>query len=146
MKLELKRIFKGETYTIGKLYIDGIYFCDTLEDVVRDIKTIDDKIYAKTAIPEGEYDIDMSTISPKYSIRKSYQWCRGRLPRLKNVPFFEGILIHSGNTAEDSAGCILVGQNKVKGKVINSMDTLKKLWVRLNVAYELSENIRIEIS
>lgn len=146
MKLELKRIFKGETYTIGKLYIDGIYFCDTLEDVVRDIKTIDDKIYAKTAIPEGEYDIDMSTISPKYSIRKSYQWCRGRLPRLKNVPFFEGILIHSGNTAEDSAGCILVGQNKVKGKVINSMDTLKKLWARLNVAYELSENIRIEIS
>lgn len=146
MKLELKRIFKGETYTIGKLYIDGIYFCDTLEDVVRDIKTNDDKIYAKTAIPEGEYDIDMGTISPKYSIRKSYQWCRGRLPRLKNVPFFEGILIHSGNTAEDSAGCILVGQNKVKGKVINSMDTLKKLWACLNVAYELSENIRIEIS
>lgn len=146
MKLKLKRIFKGETYTIGKLYIDGEYFCDTLEDTVRDIDTKEDKVYAQTAIPAGEYDIDMNTISPKYSRRKSYDWCRGRLPRLLDVPFFEGILIHSGNTAEDSAGCILVGRNKVKGKVIDSMNTLKNLWVKLNIANELGDDIKINIS
>lgn len=146
MKLELKRIFKGETYTIGKLYIDGEYFCDTIEDTVRDLKTKEDKIYAQTAIPAGEYDVNMNIISPKFSKRKDYDWCRGRLPRLMNVPFFEGILIHSGNTERSSAGCIIVGYNTVKGRVTDSMNTMKKLWVRLNVANEMGDDIKINIS
>ena len=105
MNLLVKRIFKGENYTIGKLYIDGQYFCDTLEDTVREIK-----IPNKTAIPAGTYKVIVN-VSPRF----------GRpLPRLLNLPNFEGILIHRGNTPEDTSGCILVGENKVKGKVINS--------------------------
>lgn len=146
MNLELKRIFKGKDYTIGRLFIDGEYFCDTLEDPVRKLDSIKDKIYSETAIPAGKYKISMSIVSPKYSIRKSYNWCGGRLPRLLDVPFFEGILIHSGNTPDHTAGCILVGENKVKGQVINSMNTLKNLWVKLNVADEIGEEIWIDIS
>lgn len=146
MNLELKRIFKGKDYTIGRLFIDGEYFCDTLEDPVRQLDSIDDKIYSKTAIPAGKYKISMSIVSSKYSIRKSYNWCGGRLPRLLDVPFFEGILIHSGNTPDHTAGCILVGENKIKGQVINSMNTLKNLWVKLNVADEVGEEIWIDIS
>lgn len=146
MNLELKRIFKGENYTIGRLFIDGKYFCDTLEDPVRQLDSIKDKIKEKTAIPAGKYKVSMSIVSPKYSIRKSYNWCGGRLPRLIDVPFFEGILIHSGNTPDHTAGCILVGENKVKGQVINSMNTLKNLWVKLNVADEVGEEIWIDIS
>lgn len=146
MNLELKRIFKGKDYTIGRLFIDGKYFCDTLEDPVRQLDSVDDKIYSKTAIPAGKYKISMSIVSPKYSIRKSYNWCGGRLPRLLDVPFFEGILIHSGNTPDHTAGCILVGENKIKGQVINSMNTLKNLWVKLNVVDEVGEEIWIDIS
>lgn len=146
MNLELKRIFKGKDYTIGRLFIDGKYFCDTLEDPVRQLDSADDKIYSKTAIPAGKYKISMSVVSPKYSIRKSYNWCGGRLPRLLDVPFFEGILIHSGNTPDHTAGCILVGENKIKGQVINSMNTLKNLWVKLNVADEVGEEIWINVS
>ena len=146
MNLELKRIFKGENYTIGRLFIDGEYFCDTLEDPVRQLDSIKDKIKEKTAIPAGKYKVSMSIVSPKYSIRKSYNWCGGRLPRLLDVPFFEGILIHSGNTPDHTSGCILVGENKIKGQVINSMNTLKNLWVKLNVADEVGEEIWIDIS
>lgn len=146
MNLELKRIFKGKDYTIGRLFIDGKYFCDTLEDPVRQLDSIKDKIYSKTAIPTGKYKVSMSVVSPKYSKRKSYNWCGGRLPKLIDVPFFEGILIHSGNTPDHTAGCILVGENKIKGQVINSMNTLKNLWVKLNVADEVGEEIWIDIS
>lgn len=104
-RLVLDRIFKGPDYTIGKLYIDGEYFCDTLEDTVRD-----KKIPNKTAIPAGTYKVIVNT-SPRF---------KRLLPRLLDVPGFEGILIHRGNTPEDTSGCILVGENKVKGKVINS--------------------------
>lgn len=112
MKLLLKRIFKGETYTIGKLYIDGKYFCDTLEDKVREVK-----IKNETAIPVGTYKVIVN-MSPRF---------KRLLPRLLNVPGFEGILIHRGNTDKDTSGCILVGENKVKGKVINSTPYEKKL-------------------
>ena len=105
MKLELKRIAYKETYTIGKLYIDGIYFCDTLEDKVRDIKIKD-----KTAIPCGTYKVQIT-----YSNR-----FKKMMPLLLNVPGFEGIRIHNGNSESDTSGCILVGQNKVKGKLVNS--------------------------
>lgn len=141
MRLLLDRIYKGKDYTIGRLYIDGVYFCDTLEDTVRDLPE-EEKIYSQTAIPAGTYKITLNIVSPKYSLRKSYDWCGGRLPRLLNVPFFDGILIHAGNTAKDSAGCILVGENKEKGKVLNSMATLKRLYKVLKSA---KDQIYIEI-
>lgn len=109
MKLRLQRIFKGEKYTIGKLFIDGAYYCDTLEDRVRNLP-FEKKVMSETAIPAGTYNVIVS-LSPKF---------KRELPRLLEVPFFEGILIHRGNTAKDTAGCILLGENKEVGKVINS--------------------------
>lgn len=114
MKLTVNRFFKGKEYTIGKLYIDGKYFCDTLEDVVR---PAGQKVYGKTAIPYGTY---------KCVLSKSTRF-KKVLPELLNVPMFSGVRIHSGNTHEDTEGCLLVGENKVKGKVINSRATMDKL-------------------
>lgn len=141
MKLLLKRIALRETYTIGKLYVDNHLFCDTCEDKVRDIER-EGKVYGKTAIPYGTYKVTLKVQSPKFSQRASYDWCKGYLPRLLNVPHFDGILIHAGNTAEDSAGCILVGENKVVGKVINSMATLKRLY---GILKEAGDDITLTI-
>lgn len=141
MKLELERRFLGESYTIGSLSIDGKKFCDTLEDKVRDLNKNgvfdgdEKKVYAETAIPYGTYDIVVD-YSPKF---------KRELPRLQNVKHFEGILIHRGNTAEDSAGCILVGENKVKGKVINSTPYEKELVQILKEAQDRKEPITIKI-
>lgn len=148
MKLLLKRIALRESYTIGKLYIDGTYFCDTCEDRVRDINKDGDlndvgegKVYGQTAIPYGTYQVTLDVQSPKYSQRAAYAWCKGYLPRLVDVPHFDGILIHSGNDATHSAGCILVGENKVRGQVINSMATLKRLVNLLKSADDITITI-----
>ena len=141
MKLTLKRIARKEGYTIGRLYIDDNPkpFCDTLEDKDRGleeampldmIKRI--KVKGETAIPTGTYELSMRHISPKYSRKKAFAFTGGVMPRLLNVPGYEGVLIHSGNTAADSEGCILVGENKAVGKVLNSMATFKALWSVLN--------------
>ena len=152
MELTIKRIALNNTYTIGKLYINGSYFCDTIEDKVRDLNKDGDlndlgecKIPSLTAIPYGKYEVTLKVKSPKYGLKPAYNWCNGYLPRLINVQHFEGILIHAGNTASDSAGCILVGENKVKGQVINSMLTLKKLYPILKAASDKNEKIWIKI-
>lgn len=144
MELKLKRIALRDTYTIGELYVDNHLFCNTIEDKVRDF-TKEGKVYGRTAIPYGRYEITMKVQSPKYSQRTSYAWCKGYLPRLLNVPHFEGILIHAGNTAEASFGCLIVGENKVKGQVINSMATLKRLIPILKYASDIGEKIWITI-
>jgi hypothetical protein len=135
MKLLLKRRFKGESYTIGSLYIDGVYFCDTLEDTDRGLTQLMPlseirklKIAGQTAIPTGTYKVVTNVVSPKYSTREAYRFCGGKVPRLLNVPGYEGVLIHIGNYATDTEGCILVGENKVKGQVINSTATFKRLY------------------
>lgn len=110
IKLRLKRIAYKDTYTVGKLYIDDIYFCDTIEDKVRELNSIKDKVAGETAIPKGTYKVILN-VSPKF---------KRLLPRLLDVPYFDGILLHRGNEAKDSAGCILVGENKEVGKVLNS--------------------------
>lgn len=117
-KLILHRKFKGSEYTIGKLYrVSGkseVYICDILEDTVRNsiTTTINRfiKIYGKTAIPYGTYEITRT-----YSNR-----FKKILPLLLNVPHYEGIRIHPGNTAADTEGCLLPGLNTVKGKVLES--------------------------
>lgn len=141
MKLELKRIARREGYTIGRLYIDGVYFCDTLEDRVRDL-TKEAKVYGKTAIPEGTYEVTLRVKSPRFSQKRQYDFCGGYLPRLLNVPQFEGVLIHIGNTAADTDGCILVGKNTVKGMITESTDTFRKLYNRLSLC---SGKITIEV-
>lgn len=124
MKLTLKRIALRSTYTIGKLYIDDAYFCDTLEDTVRDTNKSgkfdngEQKIKGKTAIPYGTYEIKW-TYSPRF---KKYT------PQLMNVPSFEGIRVHAGNTSADTEGCLILGENKQVGKVLNSRATINKFY------------------
>ena len=141
MELELKRIAKRDTYTIGRLYIDGAYFSDTIEDKDRglrqDLPLSVNKARKRagvTAIPTGRYRVTLGVQSPKYKDRKEYKFCNGYLPRLLNVPAFDGILIHIGNTADDSAGCILVGRNTQVGKVLKSTVTFWELYSKLQDA------------
>ena len=141
MELYLKRIAKRDTYTIGRLYIDGVYFCDTIED--RDRGMRQDAAYAankrlkvqhETAIPTGRYQVTLGVQSQRFKDKKAYAFCKGYLPRLLNVPCFDGVLIHIGNMAKDSSGCILVGENKVVGQVINSTQTFIRLYSKLKEA------------
>lgn len=111
MKIELNRIAKRPTYTIGKMYINGVYTCDTIEDTVRDFGVNGEgKVKGQTAIPTGTYKVIMT-----YSNRFKKQ-----LPLLVGVPYFEGVRIHSGNTEADTEGCILCGKNTEVGKVTSS--------------------------
>ena len=142
MDLKLNRIFFHKNYTIGKLYVNGQYWCDTMEDTNRDFNRdgdlLDDgegKVYAETAIPFGIYKVEV-TMSPRF---KRY------LPLLLNVPHFTGIRIHAGNSAGDSSGCILVGENKVKGGLVRSREYEDKLVKLLLEAQKKGENIFIEI-
>lgn len=133
-RILVQRTCRGSAYTIGKLFIDGNYICDTLEDVDRglssnmsedEIKKI--KIYGETAIPAGTYKVIMNVVSEKFKNRVWAKPYKGKLPRLVDVPGYEGVLIHVGNTAKDTLGCILVGENKVKGQVISSTNAFNKL-------------------
>lgn len=152
MELTVTRRYKSLLYTIGKLEVNHSYFCDTLEDPCRQL---DDsmtheqiqqiKVYGQTAIPTGTYKIDMDTISPKFKDRSWARFCGGKLPRLLNVKGFEGVLIHVGNKPEDTLGCILVGQNKVKGQVINSTATFEKLYKVMQEAHLRGELITITV-
>ena len=148
--LRLERTWKKKDYTIGRLFFKGQFFCNTIEDTDRGltsdmtVEEINDiKIPQKTAIPTGIYRVDLNTVSPKYSKKDYYKkLCDGKLPRLENVKGYDGILIHCGNTAEDSAGCVIVGENKAVGKVLNSRATFERL---LKALYDCSEEIFIEI-
>ena len=128
----LDRKYKKPSYTIGHLYFSTteskmVYFCDTLEDAVRPYGV---KIYGETAIPEGEYKFIIS-YSPKMKINA---------PLLLDVPAFNGVMIHPGNSSLDTMGCILVGENKVKGRLVNSRDTFIRL-MNLLRAYKQNEYI-----
>lgn len=131
MELLLKRIFLGETYTIGKLYVDGVKFCDTLEDKVR---PYGEKVYGETAIPYGEYKV-IITYSQRF---------KRPLPLLLNVPMFEGIRIHPGNTAVDTHGCILVGVNDSKGRISQSKFTFYQLFKKMTDSKQTEFKITIE--
>ena len=141
MELKLIRKYKKENYTIGKLYVNGTYFSDTIEDKDRGLRQTDAyasikrrKVYGETAIPTGKYQVMLGIYSPKFSKKKAYEFCDGMPPMIVNVPGFEGIRIHAGNTAKDSLGCILVGKNREEGKVLDSMVTLKALYAKLKTA------------
>jgi hypothetical protein len=135
--------FLGEAYTIGSLYSNGTCFCDTLEDKDRGLtqstpldEILSIKIPHETAIPTGVYKVVVHFSPAK----------KRMLPRLLSVPGFSGILMHRGNTKRDSSGCILVGENKVKGQVINSAQYEKRLVEILTEAQGRGEEIRIEIT
>lgn len=143
MELTLKRIARKPKYTIGKFYIDGKYFCDTIEDTDRGLSndmTLEEimkkKIKTKTAIPTGRYLVTINQVSPKFSQRPFYyeNANKGKVPRLLNVKGFEGILIHCGVNQDSTSGCLIVGENKIVGKVINSQETFIKLYAILQSA------------
>lgn len=156
MKLLLDRKYKKSTYTIGKLYIDGVYFCDTLEDKDRGLKDTDSldriksiKVMGQTAIPCGTYKVILSRQSPKYlydwSWQAKYRFCNGFLPLIDGIKGFSGCLIHIGNDNGDTAGCVLVGKNTQVGKVLQSTATFKALYAKLKAAHDKGESIYIEI-
>lgn len=153
MKISLKRIYTNNQYTIGHIYVDGTYVCDCIEDADRGLKdsmTLDEirskKIKDKTAIPQGNYKVTMNVISPRFSKKKYYKdFCGGRLPRITSVKGFDGVLIHIGNTDKDSSGCLIVGYNKEKGKVLNSKQAFEKLYKMLDSANRNGEKIDIKI-
>lgn len=128
MRITLIRIANRPTYCIGKLYIDGKYFCDTIEDTDRGLddkmseeEIVKYKIKSETAIPTGIYQITI-TYSPKY---------KKNMPLINNVKGYSGIRIHSGNTSKDTEGCLIVGKNKEVGKVLESRVTYNALYKRL---------------
>lgn len=142
MELKLIRKYKGLNYTIGHLYINGEHYCDTLEDADRglndsmDLDTIQSlKKPSITAIPYGTYKV-LITYSPRF---------KQKMPLLINVKGFDGIRIHSGNDHTHTSGCILVGENKEKGKVLNSKITYAKLFNLINDALNNNEEVRITI-
>ena len=147
MELILTRIAKRKTYTIGRLYIrqqvmdeylpgyENKYFCDTLEPTWRDYEHGAYKVKGRSAIPEGRYAVVIS-YSPKFK-----QW----LPILLGVPKFEGLRIHACNTAKDTEGCILVGQNREVGKVLDSRKWLNELKQKIVEAKDRGEAVWITI-
>lgn len=154
MKIELQRIANKKKagnggYCIGHLYIDGVYYCDTIEDIDRglsdgmtkaQIATI--KIPSKTAIPTGVYRVRMDRVSPKFSAKPYYKtFCGGKVPYLANVPGFEGILMHRGADEASSAGCLILGYNKVVGKVIDSQKAFEKVYKKLKTANDITITI-----
>lgn len=153
MELIVDRKWKKQSYTISNLLVDGKWFCNVLEDTDRGLD--DSMSVAKikslkksgiTAIPSGTYDVTLDVYSPKFGPKSFYkETCNGKLPRLLNVKGFDGILIHAGNTDKDSAGCLLVGVNKVKGQVINSRETFKELYKLLKDKHDKGEKITIKI-
>ena len=139
MELILKRIAKKNTYTIGHLYEKcggkRREICDTLEPTWRDYAHGGRKIKGCSAIPEGRYAVVIS-YSPRFK-----QW----LPILLGVPNFSGIRIHAGNTAKDTEGCILVGENREVGKVLDSRKWLNGIKHKIVEAKERGEAVWITV-
>jgi hypothetical protein len=142
MEIETLRIARRPDYTIGILSIDGSYFCDTLEDADRGLRQgmpleviMKLKVKGQTAIPTGRYEVAMSW-SPRF---------KRMLPLLLNVAGFEGIRIHAGNTVKDTEGCILPGENKVKGQVLNSRHYEFELIKKINGARGRAERVWVTI-
>ena len=138
LKLDMKLVreqFK-DTQTVGKLYLNGVYFCDTLEDKNRDLNKngifdgAEKKVYSETCIPFGQYKVIINQ-SPRF---------KRLMPRLLNVPHFDGILIHNGVTEKNSAGCILVGSYDGQ-KLVRSKEIFNKLFEIMKYYNDIQINI-----
>ena len=154
MKITLTRIYTCPSYTIGRLRVDNKYVCDVCEDMDRGLdqswpldRIRKTKVYRQTAIPTGTYKVTLAVKSPKMSQQAYYRnFCDGYLPRLIEVPGYDGILIHKGNKASQSAGCLLVGYNTEKGKVLRSQEAFERLYGILKAASDKGEKISITIT
>lgn len=155
MELLLDRKYCKDKYTIGRLSVNGVFFSNTLEDKVRDINKngkFDNgeiKVQKETAIPYGTYEISLDVVSPKFSKYSFYQEvCKGKLPRLLNVPSFEGVLIHVADGPKGAdllEGCIGIGKNNIVGGLTNGKEYFKKLYKLLEEAKQRNEKITVKI-
>ena len=146
MNLYLYRKIKKATYTIGKLYIGVEFQCNSLEDPVRDLIDLNDdgdfndpdegKIYGDTAIPAGKYRIKMAH-SPTFN---------RPMPYLQNVYGFTGVMLHPGNSVSDTRGCILVGENTIQGRLVNSRAWSDLINSKITAAENNGEEVWIEIN
>ena len=132
MRLKLERISCGPVCTIGTLYVDGKLDCFTLEDVVR----TGEKVYGQTAIPAGVYNV---VVTPSVRFKRE-------LPLLENVPGFQGIRIHPGNTAKDTEGCILVGKAKTAESVTHSREAFDALFKKIKESLGSGEKVTMEVT
>jgi hypothetical protein len=142
MKLIIDRAFPKANYTVGRLYINGKLLCNTLEDTDRGLtqdmfisEIIAKKVYGKTAIPKGTYEV---VISWSNKFKKN-------MLEVKNVKGFSGIRIHSGNTVEDTYGCPLVGKNTIKGQLTSSRACAEVLFNEVQQAINRHEKVTLEI-
>lgn len=119
--VKVQRVGYRQHYTMGHLYVDDVYECDTLEPCWRDYANGEEKVKGESAIPEGTYRMIMRSGG-----RHGFT-----VPQLCRVPYFTGVQIHPGNTWKDTLGCILVGKNKKPGKVLDSRVTFSKLFDKL---------------
>lgn len=142
MQIEVIRKHLKAEYTIGQMFIDGKFFCNTLEDTDRKldqtmplevIKAV--KVYGQTAIPTGTYKVTL------YYWAKYKQW----YPLLHNVPAYTGILMHGGQTHKDTLGCILLGENKIKGGLVNCSHYVRLLVKLIQEAADRGEDTFITI-
>lgn len=131
----MKRTESTGAHTGGQMFIDGKYFCETLEDPERDIEE-EGKVYGKTAIPLGRYEVEV-TYSPKF---------KRMMPLIKDVPYFDGIRIHAGNTVADTDGCPLVGTERKQGYLSNSRVKENELTAKLLAAQNRKEKIFITVT
>lgn len=153
LEILVDRKWKKSTYTIGRMYLDGEFFCNTLEDRDRGltsemslIEINGKKVMHETAIPSGTYEVSLDYVSPKFSQYPYYmEVCGGQLPRLLNVKGFSGVLIHVGTNASHSSGCILVGNNTSIGQLSNGKKVFEELYKRLLDAKREGKKIVIRI-
>lgn len=130
MRIKILRSSLWRDYTLGQLFVDGQYLCDTLEPPIREVK-----VPGKTAIPFGKYQV-LVTFSPKF---------KRRLPLVKNVPNFEGVRIHCGNSLKDTAGCVLVGEWNGGNGLVNSISAEVAVTMKIEQAQRRGEKVTLEI-
>lgn len=156
MEILVYRKWKKPDYTVGRLSVDGVFMANTMEDIDRglddgmqDWMIRNKKIPNVTAIPTGRYKIDMETVSPKFSKYPFYmEVCQGKLPRIKNVKGFEGILLHVADGSKGAdllEGCIGIGLNKKVGQLCDGKETFKKVYALMKEAHDRGETIYITI-
>jgi len=135
MKLRVERGLSGTSSTIGKLYVDGVFFAYTLEDIDRHLEDGGKKIHGETAIPRGSYKVIID-----FSNRFQKQ-----MMHVLNVPGFEGIRIHAGNTDKDTEGCILLGKVRSDNAVFNSREAVNALFEKVRAALDAGQEVNLEV-
>lgn len=142
MKILVQRFHSTKNYTVGLMFIDGVFKCFTLEDEKRDVK-----VYAETRIPAGIYNLSLQAAGSLHTRYKAkFQFHKGML-LLNSVPNFSGIMIHMGNSDKDTAGCLLVGESFCLGcsKITDSQKAYEKIYPLISAALLAHEKVSVHV-